>query len=164
MRLDSATGRLFDVFADGTVKVGFVGIKLPTSGGTAAAMDYFETGTRSMVFDGTGFNSAQSITVTYQRLGKWICMDFPTKSATSSASPTARISTTAALPANLQPAHGIDFDILNTINAGANDGPGIFEMTPAGIVNMYRQPNGTTAYTASSTIGWAGFSVCYLGN
>lgn len=116
---------------------------------------YIQTGTvaTTWTFNGSGGTSG-SVTLTYQRIGKWVTLNIPSFSATSGTGSTEAANNTA-IPAVIRPTAQQDFALANITNNNTVSGasPGVIRMNAgSGTINIFRD-NTQAAFTNSSTCG-----------
>jgi len=106
-------------------------------------------------FDGTGSpGTSGSVTLTYQKIGRWVTLNIPAVTATSGTGSTTMTNNTV-LPAAIRPAAQQDFAFTNMTNNGTSSGatPGVIRMNAgSGTINIFRD-NAQTAFTNATTCG-----------
>jgi len=123
------------------------GIYLPTSGGTAAQLDYYAKTTHSTTLTGV-WASDQNIAFYLQRIDGFVDMTW--HNVYTTANTAAVITVVDALPVGFRPAADAYFTIC-TISSGANQ-VGTMKITSAGVITIY---NGTT-FGNFSGVGFCG--------
>ena len=134
-----------------------VGLFLPTSGGTATLLNYYEELTYSMTFTGI-WAANRTIDARIVRNGKLVTISFP--SCFTTANTAAFITTTAGseLPTRFRPVIYSTF-FTRVFNNGAI-AAGFFHISTAGAVEVNANLTGGT-FTATNNGGFAGTCVSY---
>jgi hypothetical protein len=131
-------------------------ILLPTAGGTAANLNYYEE--YSSAANATGpFSSGQATTLYIFRIGS-ICKCMIT-GLTASATSSTTISISVTIPSRLRPIIGLNMPI-NVFNNSANVF-GSIGITTGGVITIYAG-SGTGNFTGSGTAGFLGISVDWV--
>lgn len=141
------------------------GWKLPTTGGTAATLDFYETYTYSIqnadlgVNTGSGTFSSTSGTLRVTRVGKLVTVTLDAFTTTTASNVSGiQLLSNAALPARFLPANQMQ---LGTFNVGVG-GTGVFwRMTieTSGAITLATRDNtgaNTVIANAAYTIGFSG--------
>lgn len=131
------------------------GVMLPTTGGSSAMLDYYETYTLSSTFSGPGTTSAVNFKVV--RVGSQVTLTM-TSAAVSVAATSATMFTAAtAVPPRFIPAAALISPIM-VFNSSAN-ATGVVLIGTDGYIKIY---NGAQApFTGSGNAGWSPFSCTY---
>ncbi len=134
-------------------------ITLPTSGGTAANLNYYEEYTANLSFTGTCFTGAQSVACKIYRIGGKIT--FMLTSLTVAASGTSASYTTAAssVPTRLVPGYSIRLPISVMNNSLSQ--LGVLVIQTDGTVIIYFNADTTTVNTNSGNCGHYPAAVSY---
>jgi hypothetical protein len=153
----SSTGSIITSGGIGVAKTGYfgTGIKLPTSGGTAATLDYYAEGTFTVNLSGARTMSSQ--TFTYVRVGKQVTFYNPTNVGSSCTG--AQLSSGAGeLPAALRPTVATMRIPVTVQNNGALTVGGL-QITSAGTL-VYSAPV-EGAFTNAANCGFYANAVTY---
>lgn len=121
---------------------------------------YNGTTASTFTFDGSG-GTTGSLTMIWQKDGKFVSLYIPVAQATSGTSSTA-LNANTALPTGIRPTTAQKFVLTTSYNNGGNSGsPGAITVNTNGIVAFERDGT-STAYTNSTTCGiGAAVSVVY---
>lgn len=135
------------------------GIVLPASGGTPATLDFFETGTFTANFN-VGMNTnTNNVTVTFQRIGKEVILQFPQTLVTTNATSNEWSVASGTIPTRLRPYancyNGVAVFNNNVIESGT-----IFAGTAGQLV--LNRSGGANWSSATANSGIGGFSLAYL--
>lgn len=134
------------------------GIVLPTTGGTAGTLSYYETGTMTIFF--TGPASTGGLTCSFQRSGNRVTLYLPTAAVTASSS-TFFTSGTSAIPTRLLPVANQSFPIFVEDMTTFLPMTGECDILTTGTINIYKvAPTG--AFTGSLTCGWKASTFTWL--
>ena len=132
------------------------GLKLPTTGGTAASLTHYEEYTYSTTFTGPFTSASQTFLLV--RVGRMITMTQTNPVNVSGTSTTSLAFTSAtALPTRFRPANFVQ-SVVNTFSPGYALGTVIVDTT--GLVSV---TNGTYAssFPSSGTVGFQGFTISW---
>lgn len=135
--------------------------QFPTTGGTPATLDYYESTTFQSTFGGAFSPATATQTFRVVRLGRQVTIEADAFSAASTAS--SLITSNAALPSRFRPlSTNRPFIIQGTNNAGSNlYAPILVIIGTDGSMN-FAGIDYTTFTTGRSNTGWDAFSVTYL--
>lgn len=161
----SATTEAFSVTAAGT-GVFATGVQLPTSGGTATTLDYYETDdaeTSTFTPNGTGSNQgtatpptggANSGTITFglTRVGRVVTLRIPTVTATAGTT-TTNMKSNTALPSRFRPSSNMQFNC--TVEQADTDlaTPGKISISNAGVISIFKDGTEGSSFTVTAHMG-----------
>lgn len=144
-------------FFNGAVMYCNSGVLLPTSGGTASTLDYYESGTHSTSWSGAIPSTSGNISFT--RIGNSVTLRIPQFSAVATS--TSTISNTVVLPARLRPTVSIAFTIQ--VRNGANPSLGHCIINNAGTLTMWAGLSGSDNFVNGNTAGlFNSFAITYI--
>jgi hypothetical protein len=129
-------------------------IKLPTSGGTSTALNYYEEATQSNTFSGI-WASAQSFTIYFTRIGKMVNCTIGTVEATANTASFITLDT--VLPTRFRPRTLLYQPVIVTDNGVAITG--MMQIGTGGTVYIVTIPGAN--FTGSGTSGLAGTSLSW---
>jgi hypothetical protein len=112
---------------------------------------YAGTTASTFTFNGSG-GSTGSLTLTYQKIGKWVTLNLPTAQATSGTGST-NLQSNTAIPAAIRPTASQDCpcnDIHN--NGGASSDAGVIRVLNTGVIQVFTNAAGA-AFTNSTVCG-----------
>lgn len=132
--------------------------------GTIASVtlqSYYQ-GTFTATFNGVGFTSSQAVTVTYVKLGKFVFLDIPGKTALGSGSAYAATGS-ADVPSTLRPAATVLAlaPVYDGVTPSPLSTPGKLYISSGGIIRFYRSSDETVVF-AGTSMGWDHCTICYL--
>lgn len=136
------------------------GIKLPTTGGTADTLDFYETGSFTANFN-TGMNTnTNNYTINFTRLGNIVFLRFPDMRVSATA--TSNVwEALAAVPARLRPASGLRSSAALAVNANKTEAGSWFVATD-GRLSIYRAGEIQWAVSTTNCGGYYGQMVYIL--
>lgn len=114
------------------------GIQVPTSGGTAATLDYWEETTHSTTFRDANGNASGSLTLQVSRKGTDISVLIPTFSFTTGAAPGAKLYSATVLLARWRPLNNVDCGDHTVENGGTVSSGGHVVVTSGGEIQIYK--------------------------
>lgn len=125
------------------------GVVLPTTGGTATALTYYEETTHATrwAIPGGAFTASQTFRIT--RTGNTVVLNFPQFNATPTANGTYSIET--AIPARFRPARDLAFVIQ--VRVGSPAAFGLLILTTGGAITFYAGPSGSDVFTSGVLSG-----------
>lgn len=134
------------------------GLYLPTSGGTATALNYYEELSYSTTITGP-WASGQSTTMYVTRVGRMINVYITVVSATATVNTYMTI--TQALPSRFYPASSACYTMVEVRNAGTLQTGTAYINNSTGVIIIYSTP-AQTAFTGSGVAGTADLSLTYI--
>jgi hypothetical protein len=131
-----------------------VGIKLPTTNGTATTLDFYENTTHSTTFHvGTSGTSA-SVTIKLTRIGNVVYCRIPATTWTSGTGSGNTLISDTALPNRYIPSGANPATSCASIfDNSALFGNGMILVTTSGIFNIRKSSQ--ASFTSSTTVGWS---------
>ena len=125
------------------------GLFLPTTGGTATRLDYYEETTHDTrwVIPGGTFTASQTFNIV--RNGKMVVLNIPIFTATPTANGAFVIET--AIPTRFRPARESAFVIQ--VRNGTPAAFGVCILATTGIITFYAGPSGTNVFTSGTLSG-----------
>lgn len=157
-------GSLYGVDNTGMITTA-AGIKLPTTGGIQATLDYYEESTAiTLTLSGPWGATTSTLAVTFTKIGNVVVMEWADSNPVSRvATVTSTITTSggASIPTKFQPSVPNGFYLMPVINfSGSNVGSvGSFLFT-GGVLTITSAINGQ--FTSGNNVGVIGGSVSYL--
>lgn len=155
----AATGTFTDelvIDTSGQVTLG-VGLFLPTSGGTATLLNYYEELTYSMTFTGI-WAANQTVSARIVRNGKLVVIMFPSVLATANAAASITTAAGSELPARFRPFQNIN--MYTRVLSGGASGAGYFVVTTAGAIDVSASLTGA-AFASSGNGGFVQTVISY---
>jgi hypothetical protein len=144
-------------FFNGAVMYCNSGVLLPTSGGIASTLDYYESGTHTTSWSGA--IPSTSGTISFTRTGNSVTLRIPQFSAVATS--TSTISNTVVLPARLRPTVSIAFTIQ--VRNGANPSLGHCIINNAGTLTLWAGLSGSDNFVNGNTAGlFNSFAITYI--
>lgn len=134
------------------------GITLPTSGGTASTLDFYEESSFNLVFDvgmETGANTAAAVV---RRIGKIVIMEVAQLLTTAGVTTTDWETNSNELPTRFRPASDISLSVRTVNNAVTDSTSSILTITSTGNVGMRRSANWTSG---TANCGFRRFSASW---
>jgi hypothetical protein len=140
--LIGVTGGISQLTITNTLAAFNVGMTLPTTGGVAGTLDYYEKNTAD-ILSMSGPWVAQNWTVTYSRVGNIVVASFPDLYAAVT-TPGGNISAAGAIPAKFRPATAKTFEVtvVDGVSFGSL-GAGRLVIDNAGVITIYPVAGGT---------------------
>jgi hypothetical protein len=132
------------------------GLLLPTSGGTATSLTYYEEGSVTTTWNGP-WSSNQNGNITFCRIGKKVTLFLPQVLATANNGN--NISNVSALPSKLIPNAVQSFVVR--VRDDATDKTGMVELDTSGFLTFGSDP-GFDAFVGSGNTGFYATSLTYL--
>ena len=133
-------------------------IVLPTIGGTASSLDFYQQATLSTTFTDSSLTTG-TIVFNLTRIGNIVTLTQQTADTTTSnytANGAGYFTSNTAIPANFRPPNGVTFSML-VYNGGYADG--YVTITTGGLIYIRNTAIGN--FNASGQIGWFGWSVSW---
>jgi hypothetical protein len=134
-------------------------IKMPTSGGTAAGLNYYEEYSANLSFSGSSFTGSQNVACKINRVGKVITFTLSSLTVAASGTATAYLTAAGAVPSRLVPAYTLQMPLRVMDNSASQ--LGLILIQTDGTVAIYFGIDGTTVNTNSGNCGHYPFSVSY---
>ena len=131
------------------------GIMLPTTGGTAAILNYYEEFTMSVAFGPSGGGSYLSNGNTYiSRVGKLVTWRIPAFTGTSNTLGGYITATIAFIISRFRPPATVNFLIPVSISNGTTgviqSAPGMLQILSTGVINIFSSPAGAGTFTSGN--------------
>ncbi len=158
----TATGAIVTAGGLGVAKTIYTGtgISLPTSGGTATTLAYYQESTQSNTATGI-WALGQALTLTFTRIGRIVTLIIPAVSSTSNTASTITFST--AIPTQYRPANAI-YVPFAVIDNGVNKN-GSLQISSASVIQIANVALATgntfSAFTGSGSSGFQAQGVSY---
>lgn len=162
----TASDSLFKVFV--ASQMTNLTLSTTASGSTPTALDYYEEGSFTAVFNlnaGSG-GSNNSFTVKFIRIGKLVTLSFPAMNGvtTGGVSSSAMSTATSTIPTRILPTRNQYGSVVTSISGGTN-AVGAYNVHLDGSIDIYRENTLATAWpTSSANNGANAFSVTYTIN
>ncbi len=135
----------------------YSGVLLPTSGGTATLLNYYEELTYSMTFTGI-WAANQTVSARIVRNGKLVVIMFPSVLATANAAASITTAAGSELPARFRPFQNIN--MYTRVLSGGASGAGYFVVTTAGAIDVSASLTGA-AFASSGNGGFVQTVISY---
>lgn len=148
------TFKVYNFAASGTSTL--AGIVLPTTGGTAATLNYYETATHSTVFTGAYTSSTKNFKLV--RVGDLVTMTMTSSGLAGTPSTATSLTASTALPSRFCPAanrtwaitgYDNDVDGMAVVRLGTD---GLLVITPRSVISSFTIGGG--AGTEAFTLSW----------
>ena len=160
----STTGSVIFSGGVGIAKKLYVGtgIYLPTSGGTASQLNYYEeaTATGNLLKSGTAndfYTVSTSITIYITRIGRLVCIQFPDPYGTTAAA--GIMSLPGIIPSRFRQGNGKNNDqIISAVDNGVYK-RAIMEVEPTGDLKIYSE--GFTNFSSGNIVSMNSSSITY---
>ncbi len=129
------------------------GIVLPTSGGTAAQLNYYEESTFTATL--TGCTSNPSVTAKFVRIGKFVQIYIPSNTCTSNSTS----ATITGMPTRIYPTSAEVMTLGRTVDASVS-AVSEFRISTSGVITFFKDI-ASNNFTASGLKGHGGLSLVY---
>ncbi len=133
---------------------------LGTISSVTLSSNYVGSFTATWTGSASNFASNQTITVTYQKIGRMVTLNIPTKTATAGAGTITDL-VSDAMPSALRPLTTIDIPAYVMDNGAFLNAPGVMEITTGGLIDFNKTALGA-GFTAGTTVGWKSITITYI--
>lgn len=156
-----------DASAIESVEAGFVAmralINTPVTNTDWEVINYYSYGSSSInfVFNGTAGGGTGGITVSYVRINQNIITTIPSATATTGSSGTTALVSQTAIPVIYRPTSSFSTAAGIVQNAVNYTAPGMLTVDNSGLLILYADYGGSSAWSASITAGFSGNAGSY---
>lgn len=141
----------------GSLTTFYVGLTLPTTGGTASTLDYYEELSQTFTFAGV-WAANQSVTGKLIRIGRIVNLILPSVYAATNASANILQTVGTAFPARFRPLVTTSFIVRIADNSTFN--PALMYARSDGLIQAYSNANGSP-FAATGSAGWDLLSITW---
>lgn len=123
------------------------GVALPTSGGTASTLDYYEEHSFNLIFDSGMETGANTAAATIRRIGKFVSMEVAQLITTAGVTTADWATNSAEIPSRFRPSADVVLSVRTVNNNTTDSTSGILAITSAGNVEVRRSASWTSTTT-----------------